>query len=112
MPREFDLNSNIREPYGRGGGVGRGRGVGLGLGVRIGVGVAVAVAVAVAVGVGVGDVCAQKWISIDISGVRRVSYPPDNQMWSVPLVSVAKFRRAVLNGGTGEPVVQVLVPGS
>src|SRR5216117_1954524 len=27
-------------------------------------------------------------------------------MWSVPLVSVGKLRRAVINAGTGEPVVQ------
>src|SRR6202043_3055307 len=33
-------------------------------------------------------------------------------MLVVPLVSVAKLRRAVVNAGTGEFTVQVLVPGS
>src|SRR6266576_2390636 len=33
-------------------------------------------------------------------------------MLVVPLVSVGKLRRAVMNAGTGEFTVQVLVPGS
>jgi hypothetical protein len=72
--------------------------------------VIVAVAVAVAVGVGVGLASGQSNISIVASGVTpSTSYPPANQMWSVPLVSVGKLRRGLLNG---IPTDQVSVPGS
>jgi len=121
--------------YGRGTGVGRGLTVGailgVGLGVKVGVAIAVAVgvavgvcvavavavgvavgvcvAVAVAVGVGVGDPCAQVKISIERSGViPSLAYPPESQMRFVPLVSVGKLRRGVVNGRS---VDQVLVPG-
>src|ERR1051326_7487628 len=40
--------------------------------------------------------------------IPSLAYPPANQMWSVPFVSVAKLRRAVVNG---RPVDQLLVPG-
>jgi hypothetical protein len=81
--------------------------VAVGLAVGVCVAVAVAVDVAVAVGVGVGLPCAHMKISIEDSGViPSLAYPPDSQMWSVPLVSVGKLRRAVINAGTGEPVVQ------
>jgi hypothetical protein len=72
--------------------------------------VIVAVAVAVALGVGVGLTCGQSNISIVASGVTpSTSYPPANQMWSVPLVSVGKLRRALLKG---IPNDHVSVPGS
>jgi hypothetical protein len=105
---------------GRGNGVGRGRGVTLGVavgggvgvteGITVGVAVAVGVAVGVTVGVGVGVGPAAQNISIVASGVTpSTSYPPANQMWSVPLVSVGKLRRGLLNG---IPSDQVSVPGS
>lgn len=126
MLREFPKKAAYSsEAYGRGAGVGRGRGVGCSLGVGLGlavavgvadavavavaVGVAVAVAVAVAVGVGVGEACGQSKISIDDSGVTpSTSYPPDSQIWSVPLVSVGKLRRALVKDGA---VDQLFVPG-
>ena len=73
--------------------------------------VAVGVGVAVGGGVGVGDGCGQKKISIEAVGVVG-AYPPASQILVVPFVSVGKLRRAVMNAGTGSPVVQVLVPGS
>ena len=46
-------------------------------------------------------------ISIEDSGViPSLAYPPESQILFVPLVSVGKLRRAVVNAGTGEPVVQ------
>jgi hypothetical protein len=77
--------------------------------VAVGVAVVVAVAVAVAVAVGVGVGVPPPWqkISIDASGViPSLAYPPESQMCVVPSVSVGKFRRAAINAGTGEPVVQ------
>jgi len=73
---------------------------------------AVAVAVAVAVGVGVGVPTPWQKISIEATGTPVASWPPANQIRVVPSVSVGKLRRAVVNAGTGEPVVQALVPGS
>ena len=74
--------------------------------------VAVTVAVAVAVGVGVGVPPPWQKISIEATGTPVLSYPPDSQILVVPSVSVGKLRRAVVNAGTGEPVVQAFVPGS
>jgi len=46
-------------------------------------------------------------ISIEDRGVTpSLAYPPASQIRFVPLVSVGKLRRAVVNAGTGEPVVQ------
>ena len=48
-------------------------------------------------------------ISIEDSGViPSLAYPPESQILSVPLVSVGKLRRGVVNGRS---VDQVLVPG-
>jgi hypothetical protein len=48
-------------------------------------------------------------ISIEDSGViPSLAYPPESQILFVPLVSVGKLRRAVVNGRS---VDQVLVPG-
>ena len=91
-------------------GVGEGVCVAVAVAVGVGVGVSSTVAETTAVGVGVGDppAVAQK-ISIDISGVRLLSYPPESQMRVVPSVSVGKLRRAVVNG---RPIDQVSEPGS
>jgi hypothetical protein len=63
----------------------------------------------VAVGVGVGLPCAHMKISIEDSGViPSLAYPPESQILVVPLVSVGKLRRGVVNG---RAVDQVLVPG-
>ena len=83
--------------------MGRGRGVGVDLGAAVAVGVGVAVGVAVAVGVGVGDgdpqgLTGQLKTSVESVGAPEASYPPVSQMWSVPLVSVGKLRRALTNG--------------
>ena len=62
-----------------------------------------------AVGVGVGLAWAHMKISIEDSGViPSLAYPPESQILFVPLVSVGKLRRAVINGRS---VVHVLVPG-
>ena len=44
----------------------------------------------------------------DSGVIPSLAYPPASQMWSVPLVSVGKLRRAVVNGRS---VLQLLVPG-
>lgn len=86
--------------------------VAVGVAVAIAVAVAVAVAVALAVGVGVGVAPAAQKISIDATGRPVLSYPPASQILVVPSLSVGKLRRAIVNAGTGEPVVQAFVPGS
>ena len=85
--------------------------VAVGDAVALPVAVAVAVAVGVGVGVGVPPPALQK-ISIEATGTPVLSYPPDSQILVVPSVSVGKLRRAVVNAGTGEPVVHAFVPGS
>jgi hypothetical protein len=48
-------------------------------------------------------------ISIEDSGViPSLAYPPESQILSVPLVSVGKLRRGVVNGAA---VLQLFVPG-
>ena len=107
MGRVLGVGSDLGVGVARGVPVGVGVGVDVGIGVVVAVGVAVAVAVAVAVGVGEGLLWAQVKISIEASGVMpSLAYPPESQMRFVPLVSVGKLRRAVINAGTGEPVVQ------
>ena len=97
--------------------------VGVGVGVRVAVAVAVgvnaalavavavAVAVPVAVAVGVGEAPARQKICSEATGTPVLSYPPANQILVVPSVSVGKLRRAVVNAGTGEFTVHMLVPG-
>ena len=95
--------------------MGRGLGVGVDLGAAVAVGVAVALGVAVAVGVGVGEgdpqgLTGQLKISIESKTVvPSDAYPPDSHMWSVPLVSVGKLRRASANG---VPTDQLFATGS
>jgi hypothetical protein len=49
-------------------------------------------------------------ISIEASGViPSLAYPPASQIPLMPSLSVGKLRRAVINAGTGVPVVQLLV---
>ena len=82
-----------------------GVGVDVAVAVDVAVGVDVAVAVAVAVGVGVGVPQTLPKISIEFVGVVG-AYPPASQILLTPSLSVGKLRRAVINAGTGEPVVQ------
>jgi len=90
--------------------VGVTEGVTVGVAVGVAEGVTDGATVGVAVGVGVGVGPAAQNISIVASGVTpSTSYPPANQMWSVPLVSVGKLRRALLNG---IPNDQLSLPGS
>ena len=83
--------------YGRGAGVGRARGAGVGLvegvGVAVGVSVAVGVGVNVAVAVGVG--AGKQNVSIELSGVPSLPYPPANHMKHEMSPSTAKLRRGV-----------------
>ena len=82
-------------------------GVGVGDGGNVAVGVGVGVNVGVGVGVNGGSLgvgTAWQKISIELSGVPSLPYPPASQMWPVPKeipppsVSVGKLRRAVTNG--------------
>jgi len=98
---------NVAVAVGVAEGITVGVGVDVGEAVGVAVGVDVAVAVAVAVGVGVGVPQMPK-ISIEAVGVVG-AYPPASQMRSVPLVSVGKLRRAVMNG---VPIDQVPATGS
>lgn len=76
-----------------------GVGVAVAVGVADGGNVAVAVGVSVAVGVGVNVAVAvgagKQNVSIELSGVPSLPYPPANQMKHEVLPSTAKLRRGV-----------------
>ena len=72
------------------------------------VAVGLGIGLAVAVGVGVGVPQTLPKISIVSVGVVG-AYPPASQILLTPSLSVGKLRRAVINAGTGVPVVQLFV---